>query len=42
MTEGEREDLWNALLSRSDRVGGTLTLTEGPGLLSDQMSFREE
>lgn len=42
LTEGEREDLWNALLSRSDRVGGTLTIKEGPALLSDHLSFRED
>jgi hypothetical protein len=46
LTDREREDLWNALLSRSDRVGGTLTVTmdqtEGPALLSDNASFRED
>jgi hypothetical protein len=46
LTEREREDLWNALLSRSDRVGGTLTITmdqtEGSALLSDNASFRED
>jgi hypothetical protein len=46
LTEGEREDLWNALLSRSDRVGGTLTITmdqtDGPALLSDNASFRDD
>jgi len=46
LTEREREDLWNALLSRSDRLGGTLTITmdqtEGAALLSDNASFRED
>ena len=46
LTEGEREELWNELLNRSDRVGGTLTLTmeqaEGPALLSDNASFWED
>lgn len=26
LTEGEREDMWNALLERSERAGGTLTV----------------
>lgn len=43
LTEGEREDLWNALLERSERAGGTLTVAldqlEGPSLQSDDAKF---
>jgi hypothetical protein len=39
LTEGEREDMWNALLEKSERAGGTLTVAldqlEGPSLESD-------
>jgi hypothetical protein len=40
LTEGEREDMWNALLEKSERAGGTLTVAldqlDGPSLDSDE------
>jgi len=43
LTEGEREFMWNALLERSERAGGTLTVAldplNGRSLQSDNASF---
>ncbi|KAG8835093.1 hypothetical protein FRC17_005214 [Serendipita sp. 399] len=41
LTEGERENMWNELLVKSDLAGGTLTVSmnEKEGLLSDKASF---
>jgi hypothetical protein len=43
LTEGEREFMWNALLERSERAGGTLTVAldqlNGQSLQSDNASF---
>ncbi|KAG8757033.1 hypothetical protein FRC14_002443 [Serendipita sp. 396] len=41
LTEGEREDMWNELLVKSDLAGGTLTVSvdQKEGLLSDKASF---
>jgi hypothetical protein len=43
LTEGEREYMWNSLLEKSERAGGTLTVAldqlDGPSLQSDNASF---
>jgi hypothetical protein len=38
LTEVEREDMWNALLQKSEKAGGTLTVVMDP-LLSDNTSI---